>query len=124
MRAKKESKRDMVVKSPYRTMVALLLAWLHCFPAMAGSFPALQALQQKGVTVSAAVIDLQDRRVLAQEAADQALIPASATKLFTAGLALESWGPSHRFETRLLGTTSLQDGNLDDLILMGGEIPH
>ena len=52
------------------------------------------------------------------------LPPASVTKALTALYALETLGPEHRFETRVLATAPIVDGIIDgDLILAGGGDP-
>ncbi|MFD1379386.1 D-alanyl-D-alanine carboxypeptidase [Fodinicurvata halophila] len=45
------------------------------------------------------------------------------TKLYTAALALETWGPDHRFETRIMSSTPLTKGSVQDLIFLGGGDP-
>lgn len=114
----------MAVKLLSRTMIGFLLVALFCLPVGAEPFSAMKALQQqKGASFSAAIVDLQTRQVLAENSANRSLIPASVTKLFTAGLALETWGPDHRFETRLLGSSPLRDGSVENLVLLGGGDP-
>ena len=50
---------------------------------------------------------------------DRQLLPASTMKLFTSALALDQFGPSGRFETKVLRSGTLRtDGTLDgDLVL-------
>ncbi len=56
---------------------------------------------------------------------DKAQPPASVTKAFTALYAIETLGPEHRFETRILATGPVIDGVLEgDLILAGGGDPN
>lgn len=50
--------------------------------------------------------------------------PASVTKAITALYALDTLGADHRFETRLMATGSIADGEiLGDLVLVGGGDP-
>lgn len=105
-------------------MMGLLFTLVPFQPVAAEPFSAMKELQQQqGASYSAAIVDLQNRQVLAEDSADHSLIPASVTKLFVAGLALETWGPNHRFETRLLGSSHLREGVVEDLILLGGGDP-
>ena len=101
-----------------------LLAVLACQrPAGAepADLPALAALETGGGLSAGLVVDLERGRVLAARNADLALAPASVVKLVTAGLALETWGPAHRFVTRLLRRGPLEQGVLrGDLVLRGG----
>ena len=57
--------------------------------------------------------------------AGESMIPASTMKLFTAALALERFGPDHRFTTEVLRTGTLEpDGTVTgDLVLRGGGDP-
>lgn len=66
----------------------------------------------------------EDGRVLASEAADVAVHPASVTKIATTLALLERLGPQHRFVTRIVGTGPLEGGRLDgDLVVEGGRDP-
>lgn len=74
--------------------------------------------------VSVALWDAETGTEILSRNADVPLPPASVTKALTALYALETLGPSHRFETRLLATGPVVDGVLDgDLILAGGGDP-
>lgn len=100
---------------------ALLPGRLAAQPA---DLPALAGLEAQGAAVAGLVVDLERGAVLAARAPDAALIPASVVKLATAGLALETFGPTHRFETLLLRRGPLVDGVLQgDLVLRGGGDP-
>lgn len=93
-------------------------------PALAGGLPALQKLKDAGYRVAGLVIDLQSGKPLASLDPDEALIPASVTKLFTTALALETFGPQHTFDTEVLTQGKLHGGTLDgNLILKGGGDP-
>ncbi|MEL6232902.1 MAG: D-alanyl-D-alanine carboxypeptidase [Pseudomonadota bacterium] len=71
-----------------------------------------------------ALMDLDTGRMLEAEAADQAFLPASVTKIPTALYALETLGPGHRFATTLIATGPVRGGVLEgDLILRGGGDP-
>ena len=68
--------------------------------------------------------DLRTGRVLEAGGTSTALPPASVTKVLTALYALDTFGPSHRFETRLMATGPISNGRLNgDLILVGGGDP-
>ena len=50
---------------------------------------------------------------------DKLFVPASTTKLFSVACALDTFGPDHRFETRLYRRGAIQDGELiGNLILV------
>lgn len=56
--------------------------------------------------------------------ADQALIPASVTKILTAAAALKSLGPTTKFATELVGDGNVEEGVFKaDLYLRGGGDP-
>jgi D-alanyl-D-alanine carboxypeptidase/D-alanyl-D-alanine-endopeptidase (penicillin-binding protein 4) len=67
-------------------------------------------------TVAVCVIELPARRELYARDADRPMRPASNLKLVTAAVALDRFGPDHRFETRLAIAG-------DDLYLIGGGDP-
>lgn len=114
----------MLFSAVLRGFLGLICAPFLLVPAYGQTLPALSALQQQGAEVSAVVVDLEEQHVLARLSPNQALIPASVTKLYTAALALETWGPDHRFETRLLSSTPLtEQGSVQDLIFLGGGDP-
>lgn len=97
---------------------------LFALPAAAQGLPNLAALQSQGAAISAMVVDLERRSVVAALHPDRPVIPASATKLVTAARALEIWGADHRFTTRLAATARPQGGRLPgDLLLIGGGDP-
>lgn len=74
--------------------------------------------------VTFAVAELGTGRVLEASEGAAALPPASVSKAVTALYALDVLGPSHRFETQVLGTAPLDNGVLNgDLILVGGGDP-
>ncbi len=70
------------------------------------------------------VVDLKDKRVLAERDADQSFIPASVAKIATIAAALEILGGDHRFTTTLQAAGNVTDGVLTgSLILRGGGDP-
>ena len=70
------------------------------------------------------VADAETGSMLEVLAPDVGLPPASVTKAITALYALEVLGAGHRFETRVLATGGVTDGEVQgDLILMGGGDP-
>lgn len=54
---------------------------------------------------------------------DISLIPASATKILTAAVALDVLGPNHTYKTDVLATPSNTPGIVNDLFLVGGGDP-
>jgi D-alanyl-D-alanine carboxypeptidase/D-alanyl-D-alanine-endopeptidase (penicillin-binding protein 4) len=60
----------------------------------------------------------EDGTILAAEAADRAVHPASVTKIATTLAMLQRLGPEYRFETRLLATGRLADGTLHGNLLV------
>lgn len=71
------------------------------------------------------VVSLTNGDTLFGRNPDRQLLPASTMKLFTSALALDRFGPTGRFETKVLRTGTLRaDGTLDgDLILRGAGDP-
>lgn len=114
-------------RSARRAVLCLVLASssLAAFASPAATpFPNLQALEARGVAVTAMAVDLNSGRSFWELDSERRLSPASLSKLYTAAAALEHWGPEHSFETRLLA-----DGHRDgavlrgDLVLLGGGDP-
>lgn len=74
--------------------------------------------------VSFVVADLKSGMTLESGQATTARPPASVTKAITALYALDALGADHRFETQLLATGGVADGEImGDLILVGGNDP-
>ncbi len=74
--------------------------------------------------VSALVVRARDGAVLFERSPDQALTPASNMKILTAMAALETFGPTHRFETAVLADRSPgADGVVGTLYVRGGGDP-
>ncbi len=85
----------------------------------------LKGLADKGLTPTTQGVWLQSGPiVLANNQGSTPLPAASLTKVATSLVALDTWGPDHRFET-LIGTTGqIQQGVLNgDLIIKGGGDP-
>ncbi|MDN5874670.1 MAG: D-alanyl-D-alanine carboxypeptidase/D-alanyl-D-alanine-endopeptidase, partial [Sinobacteraceae bacterium] len=84
----------------------------------------LKALQDKGARVSALVMHLGTREILAKLDPDSALVPASTSKLYVTAATLMDWGNNHRFITRLLATGPVVKGTLHgDLVFAGSADP-
>lgn len=75
-------------------------------------------------SVSVCVLDLATSKTVAQFNQAQSVTPASVLKLLTTGAALETLGPDFRFETKLLTSGSMENGQLTgDLFIQGGGDP-
>lgn len=106
-----------------------LLVWLPALaqavtPAGTGAeraqWSALAQLERSGAVVSAAAMDLDNKRALDELHADTHVTPASLTKLLTAAAALDRWPPDKVFHTRLVTTGTISAGVLQgDLVLLG-----
>lgn len=74
--------------------------------------------------VSFAVTNLTTGMGLETQDAATGRPPASVTKAITALYALDALGPDHRFETQLVATGGVVDGEIEgDLVLVGGSDP-
>lgn len=74
--------------------------------------------------VVCSVADIRTGTKLESVGGEQALPPASVAKALTALYALDTLGPGHRFQTRLLARGKVSNGILNgDLILAGGADP-
>jgi serine-type D-Ala-D-Ala carboxypeptidase/endopeptidase (penicillin-binding protein 4) len=95
--------------------------------ARSAAAPAAEALVSKaklGGEVVFAVADAETGQMLEGRAPERGLPPASVVKALTAIYALDTLGPAHRFETRLIATGPVQNGILSgDLVLAGGGDP-
>jgi D-alanyl-D-alanine carboxypeptidase/D-alanyl-D-alanine-endopeptidase (penicillin-binding protein 4) len=71
-------------------------------------------------------LSLENQKAIFSMNADKYFVPASTTKLITAGSALELFGADHRFHTKIFKTGEmLADGTLNgDLILVAGGDPN
>ncbi|WP_259947519.1 D-alanyl-D-alanine carboxypeptidase/D-alanyl-D-alanine-endopeptidase [Sulfitobacter sp. W002] len=75
-------------------------------------------------TVAFAVVDVESGIWLEASNATDGIPPASSIKAITALYALDQLGPDHVFETRLLATGGVVNGEVQgDLILVGGGDP-
>ncbi|WP_200304499.1 D-alanyl-D-alanine carboxypeptidase/D-alanyl-D-alanine endopeptidase [Streptomyces adelaidensis] len=70
-----------------------------------------------GPTLAAAVVDVATGEPLYAKGADEALTPASTTKIATAAAVLSAAGPDHRIETR----TVLEPDSADVVLVGGGD---
>ncbi len=109
-------------------MIATL--WLALGLVLAGTRvlaaePPLQALAREVVGVGQGVfVVAEDGTVLASEAAERAVHPASVTKIATTLALLAKLGPDHRFTTTLRAGGSVGDGAVHgDLIVEAGGDP-
>ncbi len=89
-----------------------------------GSLAPLAELQTHGARVSALIVRLDNGKEIAAIGPDTPLAPASVSKLYVTAAALNRWGPSYQFRTRLLATGSIHHGVIEgDLIFMGAGDP-
>jgi len=108
-----------------RVVVLALAAVLACRGTAHAVDPAIQALARDVVGVGQGVyVVAEDGTILASEAADRAVHPASVTKIATSLALLQRLGPDHRFTTRLLATGPIEAGVLrGDLVVDAGNDP-
>ncbi len=70
-------------------------------------------------------LSLEKKQTLYALNADKFFIPASTTKLITAGSAMEILGPDYRFHTRVYRTGSITEGTLQgDVVLVASGDPN
>ncbi len=109
-------------KSVY-LLLAAVLATLSAGRAQA-QWRALARLERQGAEVTAAAVDLDTGRVIAQLDPARRLTPASLTKLVTAVAALQAWPPDMQFQTRLIAARPVRGGVIaGDLTLVGAGDP-
>jgi D-alanyl-D-alanine carboxypeptidase/D-alanyl-D-alanine-endopeptidase (penicillin-binding protein 4) len=85
---------------------------------------ALSARALTGARIGALLIRERDGKVLYERSPDRALIPASNMKILTAIAALEAFGPTHRFETRILADRPPDaNGRIGSMAVRGGGDP-
>jgi PBP4 family serine-type D-alanyl-D-alanine carboxypeptidase len=112
----------------------MLQGALLCYLLLAGTARAdelsstiAQVLAEKphaNARVGVHVVALGSGRVVYARRADETFIPASNQKLVTGAAALVELGTEYRFETRLIGHGTLQNGTLHgDLVLQAGGDP-
>ncbi|MGY3803384.1 D-alanyl-D-alanine carboxypeptidase/D-alanyl-D-alanine endopeptidase [Pigmentibacter ruber] len=89
--------------------------------AQSSKFPKLSQLQQNGnATVSALVVKLSNGEKIAELNSDMRLCPASVTKLVLGAQALDKWGTTKTFTTKLYGRGKINKGTLEgDIIFYG-----
>lgn len=111
----------MNLPDAFRAPLAALFLVLSAPPAVA-DWEAMQALQsRRGATVTAAAVDLDSGKTLAQLNPDSRLSPASLSKIVLAAAALETWPADKAFVTRVFGAPPTADGRLPgDLLVVGG----
>jgi D-alanyl-D-alanine carboxypeptidase/D-alanyl-D-alanine-endopeptidase (penicillin-binding protein 4) len=85
----------------------------------------LNSLVLRSSSWSVMAVDLADGRIIIQQDADRALIPASGIKVLVTACALETLGPEYRLRTTLGYTGRLDaSGTLDgDLVVLGAGDP-
>lgn len=85
--------------------------------ALAAALDPLLNAPALGPRRAAAVVDVATGELLYAQGADDALTPASTTKIATAAAALSAAGPDHRIETR----TVLEPDSADVVLVGGGD---
>ncbi len=128
-----ETRRPLLQRSSrcLALIVAATLAWLgaRAGAGRADDLPARLAAALthpglRGAKIGALVVRADDGRVLFERGADQSLIPASNLKILTGLAALASFGPAHRFTTRVsVDAPPDADGTVGALAVRGGGDP-
>jgi D-alanyl-D-alanine carboxypeptidase/D-alanyl-D-alanine-endopeptidase (penicillin-binding protein 4) len=105
--------------------LALALAIAGVLAAETRAEPPLQTLARDVVGAGQGVFAVaEDGTVLASEAADRAVHPASVTKVATSLALLQRLGPDHRFTTKLAAAGAVDGGTLHgDLVVEAGNDP-
>ena len=81
--------------------------------------------QPRGALQSVLFVRLSDGKTIIEQNADEALSPASVTKVITSAAALSKWGPRHKFQTRVYADGSLQSGTIQgSLVIVGDGDPY
>ncbi|MGJ8523647.1 D-alanyl-D-alanine carboxypeptidase DacB [Carnimonas sp. R-84981] len=105
-------------------LCAALLLLSAPLMARAVGLPALSNLAGDDFDISAEVKMLDSGQVVAQQSPRVMLTPASLSKLYVAGAALDRYGPQHRFTTSLYSSGQVRGNVLHgDLIVDGGGDP-
>ncbi|KAB8030619.1 D-alanyl-D-alanine carboxypeptidase/D-alanyl-D-alanine endopeptidase [Fluviispira multicolorata] len=92
--------------------------------ASTDQFPKLRKLEKEGVQISALVVRLSDKKIIAELNPDKRLSPASTSKLILAAKALETWGSNKTFTSQIYMRGHLENGVLNgDLIFYGAGDP-
>lgn len=85
---------------------------------------ALDAHALRRARISALVVRADDGKVLFERSPDRPLTPASNMKILTAMAALQTFGPTYRFETPILADAPLDaEGAVGTLFVRGGGDP-
>ena len=94
-------------------------------PTLSGALEAALSVRGlRGARVAALVVDADTGQALFTRDADRPMVPASNLKVLTALAALEAFGPTHRFTTRVLADAPPDaDGAVEWLYLQGGGDP-
>jgi D-alanyl-D-alanine carboxypeptidase/D-alanyl-D-alanine-endopeptidase (penicillin-binding protein 4) len=114
----------------YRSIACLGIAFAACAPALAEALPQgmADALNKSGIPQEAVAVyvqSLDDGAPLLSVNAEQPMNPASAMKLVTSYVALESLGPAHTWKTAVWAKGEIRDGRLNgDLVIRGGGDPY
>ena len=105
-------------------LMGLMLAVWPSHALESAAEPPLQAAARALGEYQGVLAEAADGTVLASQAADHAVHPASVTKIATSLALLERLGPEYRFETRVLAGGAVRDGRLQgNLIVQAGGDP-
>lgn len=86
---------------------------------------ALEQLQKNGIRVSALVVNLNSKKIIAKISPDDRLSPASVSKLVIGAQALKTWGSQKTFQSELFMRGNINGNTLNgDLIFFGGGDPY
>lgn len=106
-----------------RRTLRLLLCLVLVLPAWAGGFQTwVQAMEGRGIKVSAGIWDLETGRLLEGYQTTQSLVPASTTKVISTYALLKTWKPNYLIETEVWGTLA-GDTVQGDLVIKGAGDP-
>jgi D-alanyl-D-alanine carboxypeptidase/D-alanyl-D-alanine-endopeptidase (penicillin-binding protein 4) len=94
-------------------------------PTLSGALEAALGVRGlRGARIAALVVDAETGQTLFARDADRPMVPASNLKVLTALAALEAFGPTHRFATRVLADAPPDaEGAVEWLYLQGGGDP-
>ena len=101
-----------------RAVVLVLAVWASVAPAQPSDLPLQGAARDLVGEGQGVYVEAADGTVLASQAADRPVHPASVTKVASSLALLERLGPEHRFETRVSAAGDVRDGRvLGDLVI-------
>ncbi len=81
-------------------------------------------ISDKGALVSMTISDVESEKEIISQNSQLRLIPASLTKIITTATALELLGPDYTFNTQIVCTGTVTDGQLNgDIVINGGGDP-